>query len=94
MDTYRPIDCHSFARFERAIIGRMRLRLRWQDEHGVEHLEIVEPVDLETCRGEEFLHAKNQRGTRFRLRLDKISMLEAIPGRAGSAAGRPPPDGC
>ena len=82
MTDYTPIDCHAYGEFERAIIARQRLRINWRDGNGMDHLEILLPLDLETCQGEEFLHARNDRGERRRLRLDLIRHTSAVPDTA------------
>lgn len=79
MSDYRPIDCQTYGEFERAIIRRQRLRVSWRDSEGMDHLEILLPLDLETCRGEEFLHASNDRGEHRRLRLDTIKRARILP---------------
>lgn len=78
MSKYRPIDCKTYGEFERAIVAGRRLRISWRDEQGLDHLETVRPTDLETCRGEEFLHASNGHGMTFRLRLDRISKASVL----------------
>lgn len=79
MKDYQPIDCRTYGEFERAIMARQRLRIRWRDADDLEHLEIVLPTDLETCRGEEFLHVGNEQGQSFRLRLDRIISADSWP---------------
>ncbi len=79
MTDYQPIDCRTYGEFERAIIGRQRLRVNWRDAQGMDHIEILVPLDLETCRGEEFLHASNERGEKLRLRLDLIRHATTVP---------------
>lgn len=83
MSDYQPIDCHTYGEFERAIVARLKLRVGWRDENGLNHLEIIEPTDLETCRGEEFLHAKNEQGRTFRVRLDRIIKASVLPTTTG-----------
>ena len=87
MTDYRPIDCRSYAEFERAIVGRRQLRVCWQDPDGLDHLETVTPLDLETCRGEEFLHARTEAGETLRLRLDRIRRARTLPPGGASADG-------
>lgn len=83
MTDYQPIDCRTYGEFERAIVGRKRLKVCWRDENGLDHLEILQPGDLETCQGEEFLHAKNQQGQALRLRLDRIVKASVLPASDG-----------
>jgi Rho-binding antiterminator len=72
MTDYRPIACEIYERYERAIMHRERLRLRWRDAAGLTHLETVVPTDLETQAGEEFLVGHTLGGEARRVRLDKI----------------------
>lgn len=83
MTDYRPIDCHTYGEYEQAIMARRKLRAHWRDESGLEHLEIILPTDLETCRGEEFLHARNGQGRHLRVRLDRIVKAIALPAGDG-----------
>ena len=78
MSDYRPIDCRAYGEFELAIVRRQHLRVSWRDNAGLDHIEILKPEDLETCKGEEFLHASNKHGDRFRLRLDWIRHAEVL----------------
>ena len=91
MSKYRPIDCKTYGEFERAIVAGRRLRISWRDEQGLDHLETVQPTDLETCRGEEFLHASSENGMTFRLRLDRISKAERAVGHEEIASLTPLP---
>jgi len=75
---YRPIPCELYDRYERAIMHRDRLRLRWRDDAGQAHVETVLPEDLETRAGEEFLVAHSLDGSPRRLRLDRILEAEAL----------------
>ncbi len=79
MTDYRPIDCKTYGEYELAIVRRQRLRVRWQDASGLPHVETLVPLDLETCEGEEFLHAQNANGERLRLRLDRIRGAAVVP---------------
>lgn len=72
MSDYRPVDCAIYSRYELAILRRQKLLLSWRDEQDMAHLEIVEPKDLQTRKGEEFLIAERCDGAPVRLRLDRI----------------------
>lgn len=76
MSDYQPIDCALYERYEIAILHRHPLRVRWRDAGGLVHLETLEPKDLETRDGEEFLLARSPDGTPRRLRLDAILNAE------------------
>ena len=77
MTDYRPIDCALYSRYEVAIMHRERLRVSWRDTDGLTHLEILQPQDLRTRSGAEYLIAMGQGGQPLELRLDRI--LEAMP---------------
>ena len=79
MSDYESIDCSTYSEYELAIMRRQRLRMRWRSEDGIDHLEIVRPVDLETLRGEEFLIAEASAGARLRVRLDHILQATTLP---------------
>lgn len=74
---YRPVSCTTYSAYELAIMHRQPLRLAWEGAAGEHHIGMLLPVDLETCRGEEFLIARHG-GQMLRLRLDRI-----ISSRAG-----------
>ncbi len=69
---YQPIGCDIYSEYELAIMHRTHLRLHWRDAAGLHHLALLLPRDLETCQGEEFLHAEDSAGERYRIRLDYI----------------------
>jgi Rho-binding antiterminator len=78
MTDYQPIDCDTHSRYEEAIVLRRSLRLSWRSPSGeITHAE-VQPVDVETTKGEEFLHAVDAAGNRLRLRLDQILSAHPI----------------
>ncbi len=79
MSDYRPVGCQTYGEFERAIVLRQRLQVSWRDDQGLDHLETLTPFDLETCRGEEFLHARTAGGGDLRLRLDRIKRAWVVP---------------
>ncbi len=72
---YRPISCDVYSEFELAIIRRQPLRLAWQ-AGDVCVVARVLPLDLETRRGQEFLHCRLPSGERARIRLDYIARME------------------
>lgn len=71
-DNYTPIDCGVYSEYELAIMHRRRLRLHWQDENGIDHVESVMPQDLLTRDKCEYLIAERQDGSTLQLRLDHI----------------------
>lgn len=74
MTDYRPIACADYERLELAILHRERLRLRWTARE-TEHLEYVQPVDLCTQNGDEFLVFRDSADLEQRVRLDRIRVL-------------------
>ncbi|MEL7451657.1 MAG: transcriptional antiterminator, Rof [Pseudomonadota bacterium] len=78
MSDYKPIDCGLYSRYELAILRRQRLLLSWRDARSLVHLEVVEPHDLETCKGAEYLLASAGDGRKLRLRLDHISQTRVM----------------
>ena len=77
MTDYHPIDCALYSRYEVAIMHRERLRVCWRDPDGFTHLEILQPKDLQTRSGAEYLIAMGADSRRLELRLDHIR--EATP---------------
>jgi Rho-binding antiterminator len=71
-DNYTPIDCGIYSEYEVAIMHRRRLRLHWQDDAGIDHVESVMPQDLETRNKCEYLIAERQDSTTLQVRLDRI----------------------
>ncbi len=70
---YRPIACARYSELELAILKHHWLRLRWHGEDGLDHVGLLQPLDLETRAGEEFLIAEDPAGGRERVRLDRIA---------------------
>lgn len=71
-EDYIPISCASHSEYELHIMHRQRLRLSWRDETGVQHVEIVMPLNLLTRDHVEYLLIENERGEQKQIRLDKI----------------------
>jgi Rho-binding antiterminator len=78
MSDYQPIDCGIYSRYEVAILHHERLRLRWVDAAGTPHLAALQPLDLQTRLGEEFLLATTLDGSPLRVRLDRIVGYENL----------------
>lgn len=77
---YTPIACATYSEYEVAILHHERLRLHWRDESGLDHLEVIEPVDLQTRDHAEFMQVRRNSGEVFGIRLDHIHRAE-IPGQ-------------
>lgn len=71
-DNYTPIDCGVYSEYEMAIMHRRRMRLHWQEADGIDHVESVMPLDLETRDKCEYLVAERRDGSTLQLRLDHI----------------------
>ena len=72
---YHPISCARYSEYERAILHRRELRLRWR-ENNVIHDETVLPLDLRTQNHQEFLVCRSHSGAVLTLRLDHIRHVE------------------
>ena len=88
MDDYHPVDCATYCRYELAILRRQALMLRWRDDTGIVHLEVVVPRDLKTSRGVEYLEAENLEGRSLSLRLDTIVFSRPAPHGSAQASRR------
>ena len=75
MTDYKPIPCTEYDVYEIAIMQGRRLRLTWR-EANVIYWQIVNPLDLETLNGEEFLIFRAMGGKTFSTRLDHIRKIE------------------
>jgi len=72
MTDYKPIDCGLYSEYEVAILHHSRLQLSWRDSSENVHIEVLTPIDLRTCRGEEFLVVTGTDGRQQEIRLDRI----------------------
>lgn len=80
MTDYKPIPCIDYSLLEEAIVLRRALRLGWHDDDGQDHVETVQPADLRTRNGEEFLIFLRKDGDRREVRLDRIVGFEPVAG--------------
>jgi len=78
MSDYKPVSCDVYSRYELNIIYHQSLRVYWHDEAGLDHCEVLEPQDLQTKAGEEFMIAKNRCNCTVTMRLDRIARAEEI----------------
>lgn len=76
MTDYIPIPCSQYDRYEVAIMHSRGLRLIWHADNVV-YRRIVEPIDLQTRSGEEFLICRKS-GETFSIRLDQIREVETL----------------
>lgn len=79
---YTPIDCDVYSEYEVSILHRQRLRVRWRDDGGADHVETLRPTDLETREGKEFMTALTDHGEERRIRLDRIREAGVLKGTA------------
>ncbi|MHB8253976.1 MAG: hypothetical protein ACYDEV_09840 [Acidiferrobacter sp.] len=75
MDAYQPISCALYDRYERAIITRTPLVIRWAqgDTFTQDHVTILA---LETVAGEEYLCFEDHNHHPFRVRLDVVRVID------------------
>lgn len=73
MTDYTPVDCGLHSEYELAIMHHDKPKLGWRDTAGAIHIETVIPVDLRTRNCEEFMVVSGPDGTRFEIRLDRIT---------------------
>lgn len=72
-DTYQAISCADHSHYELWIMQRQILHMAWRDDPGREHVGTLQPKDLQTRDGEEFLIATSfSSGERIEIRLDRI----------------------
>ena len=76
MTDYIPIPCSQYDRYEVAIMHHRRLRLTWHADNIV-YRRIVDPIDLQTRNGEEFLICHRGDET-FSIRLDQIRKVDTL----------------
>jgi len=74
---YQPIACASYESYEMAILRRNRLRIEYRVGDELRK-EIVNPVDLKTDNGQEFLVVIHPDDNTSRIRLDQIVTAEVI----------------
>ncbi len=71
---YRPIACAIYDRYERAILSRTPLTVRWlESERPCE--DTVRIQALETAHGTEFVSFEDSRGAHHRVRLDRVTLV-------------------
>ncbi len=71
-DDYRPVSCAVHSEYELAIVQGRRLHLVWTDADGQQHAACLQPTDLVTRDGAEYLLARDRDGHPQRIRLDRI----------------------
>lgn len=71
-DRYNPVDCGLHSEYELAIMHHDTLQLTWHDTNGTTRIDLLQPTDLCTRNGAEFLQATGSDGTIHEIRLDRI----------------------
>lgn len=71
-DDYTPIECGLYSEYEVAILHQIVLKLHWRDAQGMDHIDRVKPLDLQTRNHCEYLVAQDSEGNRREIRLDRI----------------------
>ena len=75
---YVPVACVLHERLEFAVLRRLTLQLRWTDETG-SHADSVQPLDVTTRDGAEWLLLRRPDGEVMEVRLDHIEALDEAP---------------
>lgn len=81
-DDYRPVPCARHSEYELAALRGEWLNLSWQSDGQIRHA-CLQPQDLETRDGAEYLLARDRQGHAHRIRLDRIR--EARTDRGGAS---------
>ncbi|MGQ9861170.1 MAG: Rho-binding antiterminator [Thiobacillaceae bacterium] len=71
--------CVLHERLEFAVLRRLPLQLRWRDETG-SHAARVQPLDVTTRDGAEWLTLRQPDGSVLQVRLDRIEAITETPG--------------
>lgn len=72
LSAYQPIACNLHSEYEIAIMRRQFMLICWIDENAKQHNEMLQPYDVLTAQGEEFLLAKTKNKSERKIRLDRI----------------------
>jgi Rho-binding antiterminator len=74
---YRPISCDRYSELELYILQRRRVRLTWCLDNVI-HTEVVQPLDLRTSQGEEYLVFRTGPSETQSVRLDRVRKAEPL----------------
>lgn len=77
-DPYTPVACVLHERLEYAVLRRLTLELRWSDDSG-SHADRVQPLDVTTRDGAEWLTLRRPGGEVLEVRLDRIESVTEKP---------------
>lgn len=75
---YTPIDCATHSQFELHIMHKDSLKVCWNDEVGMTHIDIIQPYDLQSSKQGEYMYAYSSEKQRLQIRLDKIIAFSQI----------------
>lgn len=78
-DPYVPVACVLHERLEFAVLRRLTLQLRWNDDSG-SHAARVQPLDVTTRDGAEWLTLRRPDGDVVEVRLDRIEAVTELSG--------------
>ncbi|MDZ7803657.1 hypothetical protein [Thiohalophilus sp.] len=72
-DRYQAISCADYSRYEEWIMHGQRLQIAWRDAQGQDYIGLLQPLDLQSRRRQEFLIAQPvSGGDTVHIRLDRI----------------------
>lgn len=74
---YVPIPCARYSELELCIMQGRALRIRWRHQ-GLDRVARVQPLDLRTRRGAEYLVLRDAAGRRQWRRLDRLLEFEPL----------------
>ncbi len=69
---YQAISCSLHSEYELAILQQRLVDICWKDKNGESHQKRLMPYDLSATKGEEYLLAKAEDGSEYKIRLDYI----------------------
>lgn len=74
---YVPVSCVFHERLEFAVLRRRPLALSWSDGQG-DYRETIQPLDVATRDGAEWLQVARSDGTTTWVRLDRITAVDGL----------------
>lgn len=77
-DPYRPVPCAIHGACELAILRHTPLRMVWRAARREIRIEIVQPLDLRTRRGSEYMILRDGAGRRRIARLDRVRCADPV----------------
>ena len=77
-EPYTPVACVLHERLEYAVLRRLALHVRWTDDCGSRAAR-VQPLDVKTRDGAEWLTLRRPDGMVVEVRLDRIEAVTEMP---------------